>query len=169
MSLYEIWGKGYGRSPLLSRPNGGFRHSRTRDRCIEIESIAELKGIAETQNLPFWCFSSVVTQNQSHQGFGQGKMTISLSYKALWGIMSVLKEDKTMYQTCDMDGLIRVSPHAVFCIFHMFIGLLTAGTKSAPYLSTKALLCQEFSSQESDTCRIWQNMNIFCHTVVGTY
>jgi hypothetical protein len=46
-----------------------------------------------------------------------------------------------MYQTCDMDGLIRVSPHAVFYIFHMFIGLLTTGTKSAPYLSSKALLC----------------------------
>jgi hypothetical protein len=46
-----------------------------------------------------------------------------------------------MYLTCDIDGLIRVSPHAVFYIFHMFIGLLTTGTKSAPYLSTKALLC----------------------------
>lgn len=46
-----------------------------------------------------------------------------------------------MYQICDMDGLIRVSPHALFYIFHTFIGLLTAGTKSAPYLSTKALLC----------------------------
>ena len=39
---------------------------------------------------------SVVTQDQSNQGFDQGKMMISLSYKALWGIMSVLKEDKTM-------------------------------------------------------------------------
>jgi hypothetical protein len=46
-----------------------------------------------------------------------------------------------MYQACDMDGLIKVSPHAVFYIFHMFIGLLTTGTKSAPYLSSKALLC----------------------------
>ena len=46
-----------------------------------------------------------------------------------------------MYQACDMDGLIKVSPHAVFYIFHMFIGLLTIGTKSAPYLSSKALLC----------------------------
>jgi len=46
-----------------------------------------------------------------------------------------------MYQTCDIDGLIKVSPHAVFYIFHVFIGLLTTGTKSVPYLSTKALLC----------------------------
>jgi len=46
-----------------------------------------------------------------------------------------------MYQTCDMDELIRVSPHAVFYIFHTLIALLTTGTKSAPYLSTKALLC----------------------------
>ncbi len=46
-----------------------------------------------------------------------------------------------MYQTCDMDGLVKVAPHAVFYIFHAFIGLLTAGTKSAPYLSSKALLC----------------------------
>jgi hypothetical protein len=75
-----------------------------------------------------------------NKGFDQGKMTISLSYKTLWGIMSVPEEDKTMYQTCDMDGLIKVSPHAVFYIFHMFIGLLTTGTKSAPYLPVKALL-----------------------------
>ena len=46
-----------------------------------------------------------------------------------------------MYQTCDMDGLIKVAPHALFYIFHTFIGLLTAGTKSAPYLPAKALLC----------------------------
>jgi hypothetical protein len=46
-----------------------------------------------------------------------------------------------MYQTCDMDGLIKVAPYAVFHIFYTFIGLLTAGTKSAPYLPTKALLC----------------------------
>ena len=46
-----------------------------------------------------------------------------------------------MYQICDMDGLIRISPHAVFYIFHAFTGLLITGTKSAPYLSTKALLC----------------------------
>ena len=68
-------------------------------------------------------------------------MTISLSYKALSGIMSVPKEDKTRYQTCDIDGLIKVSPYAVIYIFHMFIGLLITGTKSAPYLSAKALLC----------------------------
>jgi uncharacterized membrane protein SirB2 len=55
--------------------------------------------------------------------------------------MSVLEEDKTMYQTCDIDGLIKVSPHAIFYIFHTFIGLLTTGTRSAPYLSVKALLC----------------------------
>jgi hypothetical protein len=55
--------------------------------------------------------------------------------------MSIPQEDKTMYLTCDIDGLIKVSPHAVFYIFHMFIGLLITGTKSAPYLSTKALLC----------------------------
>jgi hypothetical protein len=46
-----------------------------------------------------------------------------------------------MYQTCDIDGLIQVAPYAVFYIFHTFIGLLTIGTKSAPYLSAKALLC----------------------------
>ena len=46
-----------------------------------------------------------------------------------------------MYQTCDMDGLIRVAPHAVFYIFHMLIGLLTTGTKAAPHLPAKALLC----------------------------
>jgi len=84
---------------------------------------------------------TLVTQDQSNQGFDQWKMTISLSYKVLSGIMSVLKEDKTMYQTCDMDGLIRVSPHAVFYIFHAFIGLITTGTQSAPYLPAKALLC----------------------------
>ena len=38
---------------------------------------------------------------------------ISLSYKALSSIMSVLKEDKTMYQTCDIDGLIQVSRESV--------------------------------------------------------
>ena len=46
-----------------------------------------------------------------------------------------------MYQTCDIDGLTKVSPYAVFYIFHIFIGLLITGTKSAPYLSAKALLC----------------------------
>ena len=46
-----------------------------------------------------------------------------------------------MYQTCDIDGLIKVSPHALFYIFHTFIGLLTTGTKSAPYLPAKAVLC----------------------------
>ena len=51
------------------------------------------------------------------------------------------KEDKIMYQTCDMDGLIKVSPHAVFYIFHTLIGLLTTGTKAAPRLPAKTLLC----------------------------
>jgi hypothetical protein len=46
-----------------------------------------------------------------------------------------------MYQTCDIDGLIKVSPYAVFYMFHTFIGLLTAVTKSAPCLPVKALLC----------------------------
>ena len=46
-----------------------------------------------------------------------------------------------MYQTCDIDGLVKVAPHAVFYIFHTFIGLLTAVTKSAPCLPVKALLC----------------------------
>ena len=46
-----------------------------------------------------------------------------------------------MYQTCDIDGLIRVAPHAVFYMFHTLIGLLTTGTKAAPHLPAKALLC----------------------------
>ena len=46
-----------------------------------------------------------------------------------------------MYQTCDMDGLMRVAPHAVFYIFHTLIGLVTTGTKAAPRLPAKALLC----------------------------
>ncbi len=45
-----------------------------------------------------------------------------------------------MYQTCDIDGLIKVAPHAIFYIFHTFIGLLTTGAKSAPYLPVKVLL-----------------------------
>ena len=61
-----------------------------------------------------------------------------------------------MYQTCDIDGLMKVSPHAVFYIFHVFIGLLITGTKSAPYLSTKALLCVIYlwiggAGEEADT------------------
>ncbi len=55
--------------------------------------------------------------------------------------MSILKEDMIMYQTCNMDGFMRVAPHAVFYIFHTLIGLLTTGTKSAPRLPAKALLC----------------------------
>ena len=46
-----------------------------------------------------------------------------------------------MYQTCDMDGLMKVAPHAVFYIFHTLIGLVTTGTKAAPRLPAKALLC----------------------------
>ena len=45
-----------------------------------------------------------------------------------------------MYQTCDIDGLIKVAPHALFYMFHTFLRLLTAGTKSAPCISTKVLL-----------------------------
>jgi len=46
-----------------------------------------------------------------------------------------------MYQVCDIDGLVKVSPHAVFYMFHVFVGLLATGTKCAPYFSSKALLC----------------------------
>ena len=46
-----------------------------------------------------------------------------------------------MYQICDMDGLIKVSPHALFYIFHMLIGLVATGTKAAPRLPAKTLLC----------------------------
>ena len=55
--------------------------------------------------------------------------------------MSILKEDKVMYQACDIDGLVKVSPYAVVCIFHYCISFLTTGTKMAPYLSSKAVLC----------------------------
>jgi len=46
-----------------------------------------------------------------------------------------------MYQVCNIDELVRVSPYAVLSIFHVSISLLTAGTEFAPYLSSKALLC----------------------------
>lgn len=46
-----------------------------------------------------------------------------------------------MYQTCDIDGLVKISPHAVFYMFHTFISLLTTGAKHAPPLPAKALLC----------------------------
>jgi len=46
-----------------------------------------------------------------------------------------------MYQACDIDGLVKVSPYAVVCIFHYCISFLTTGTKMAPYLSSKAVLC----------------------------
>jgi hypothetical protein len=46
-----------------------------------------------------------------------------------------------MYQTCDIDGLVKVAPHAVFYMFHTFISLLTTGAKLAPSLPAKALLC----------------------------
>ena len=35
-------------------------------------------------------YTIVVTQNESDQGFGQGKMMISLSYKDLLGTISIL-------------------------------------------------------------------------------
>ena len=41
-----------------------------------------------------------------------------MSYRDLGGTISVLKEDKIMYQTGDIDGLVKVSTHAVFYIFH---------------------------------------------------
>jgi hypothetical protein len=46
-----------------------------------------------------------------------------------------------MYQTCDIDGLIKVAPHAIFYVFHTFICLLTEGMKSTPYLTAKSVLC----------------------------
>ena len=45
-----------------------------------------------------------------------------------------------MYQACDIDVLVKVSPYAVFYMFHTFIGLLTTGTKAAPHLPAEALL-----------------------------
>ena len=33
-----------------------------------------------------------------------------------------------MYQICDIDGLIKISPYAVICLFCAFIGLLVTGT-----------------------------------------
>jgi len=46
-----------------------------------------------------------------------------------------------MYQVCDIDGLIKVSPYAVLYVFRVCLGLLVTGTKMTPYLSSKALLC----------------------------
>jgi hypothetical protein len=46
-----------------------------------------------------------------------------------------------MYLACDIDGFVKVAPHAVFYIFHTFTVLLTAGAKRAPCLPAKALLC----------------------------
>jgi hypothetical protein len=46
-----------------------------------------------------------------------------------------------MYQAFDIDGLVKVSPYAVVCIFHLCIGSLATGIKLAPHLSSKALLC----------------------------
>ena len=45
-----------------------------------------------------------------------------------------------MYQICDIDGLVKVAPYAVFYIFHTFIGLLITGMKSVPHLPVKVLL-----------------------------
>jgi hypothetical protein len=64
-----------------------------------------------------------------------------LSCKELTGTISVLKEDKIMYQTCNIDELMKVSPYALLYIFRLCISLLATGTKMAPYLSSKALLC----------------------------
>lgn len=46
-----------------------------------------------------------------------------------------------MYQACDIDGLIKVSPYAVLYIFRISIGLLVTGAKLTSYLPSKALLC----------------------------
>ena len=46
-----------------------------------------------------------------------------------------------MYQTCDIDGLMKVSPYALLYIFRFCISLLATGTRMAPCLSSKALLC----------------------------
>ena len=46
-----------------------------------------------------------------------------------------------MYQTCDIDGLMKVSPYALLYIFRFCINSLATGTKLAPYLSSKVLLC----------------------------
>jgi len=46
-----------------------------------------------------------------------------------------------MYQTCNIDNLVKVSPHAVFYVFHTFISLLVTGVKYAPPLPAKSLLC----------------------------
>ena len=66
---------------------------------------------------------------------------ISLSYKVLRGTISIPQEDKIMYQTCNIDGLVKISPHAVFYMFHTFISLLVSGAKYVPPLPAKALLC----------------------------
>lgn len=66
---------------------------------------------------------------------------ISLSYKVLRGTISIPQEDKIMYQTCNIDDLVKISPHAVFYMFHAFISLLVTGVKCAPPLPAKALLC----------------------------
>ena len=39
-----------------------------------------------------------------------------------------------MYQACDIDGLVKVSPYAVFYVFHTFTVLLTTGVKNTPML-----------------------------------
>jgi len=46
-----------------------------------------------------------------------------------------------MYQTCDIDSLVKVSPHAVLYVFHICISLLVTGAKHTPTLPAKALLC----------------------------
>lgn len=46
-----------------------------------------------------------------------------------------------MYQVCDIDGLMKVSPYAVLYIFRVCLSLLVTGTKLAPHLPAKTLLC----------------------------
>jgi hypothetical protein len=46
-----------------------------------------------------------------------------------------------MYQVCNIDELIKLSPYAVVCVFRISISLLVTGAKHAPCLSVKPLLC----------------------------
>lgn len=46
-----------------------------------------------------------------------------------------------MYQVCDIDGLVKVSPYAVLYIFRVCIGVFATGTELASYLSSRAVLC----------------------------
>ena len=46
-----------------------------------------------------------------------------------------------MNQACDIDGLIKVSPHALLYLFHALIGCLTTGAKCAPQMPAGVALC----------------------------